>query len=528
MDSAALPRRFGRYELITLLARGGMAEVYLARMTGIAGFSKQLVIKRILPHLTQDPEFVDMFLQEGRISARLNHPNICQVYELGEANGDLFLAMEYLEGISFGELIPRLPRGDGYELRCAAAVLGQLCEGLHHAHELRDAAGTPTPVIHRDVSPHNLMITVDGVGKLLDFGVCKVLTEGTRTRTGMLKGKLPYMAPEQIRGESVDPRADVFSMGVVLWEALTGERLFQRDSDYQVWRAITEGDIPSITSRRPDLPREIDAVVARALDRTLQRRYPTIRALAAEVHRAAEHAGGPLDHRELAALVRTVGGERLARRAGISPASGTSRQRHGGRRPIGVATDDPAETLSVQLRDESVPIGRRRHRRWPRVAIVGMVVASGVAAIATVAANQASHDEIVAPAPLPGTGSPSNAPAPVVGDTTGGDNDPGQAEVDLAPVGEIATRIALPVRPPAATPRSAGQPAARFGRYSVDSRPYATIYVDGKRYGETPLFKILLPPGKHHIRAVCADGRAQYHTVTIEPGKLFSSGTLTW
>src|SRR5262245_2604642 len=202
--------RFGRYELVTLLARGGMAEVYLARMSGAGGFAKLLVIKKMLPHLSDDPAFVEMFLNEGRIAARLSHPNICQVYELGEADGDLFLAMEYLEGLAWSELLPLLPRDSDHRLRCAATVVGQLCEALRHAHEFRDLDGTARPVIHRDVSPQNLFVTTAGVCKLLDFGVSKVLTEPSRTHTGMWKGKLPYMAPERIRGEPADPRADVF------------------------------------------------------------------------------------------------------------------------------------------------------------------------------------------------------------------------------------------------------------------------------------------------------------------------------
>src|SRR5574338_704894 len=227
---------FGRYELLTLLARGGMAEVYLARMSGVGGFAKLFVIKRILPHLGDDPEFREMFINEGRVAARLDHPNICQVYELGEVDGEVFLAMEYLDGLAWADLMKLLPRGRGVELRVTATVLGQICEGLRFAHEHVDLDGTPMPIVHRDVSPQNLMITTEGMCKLLDFGVSKVLTEGTRTRTGMLKGKLPYMAPEQIRGEPIDARADVFSMGVVLWESLTGGRLFQRDSDYQIWK----------------------------------------------------------------------------------------------------------------------------------------------------------------------------------------------------------------------------------------------------------------------------------------------------
>jgi len=224
------PTRFGRYELLLVLGRGGMAELDLARLNGVGGFAKLVAIKRILPHLAQDRQFVEMFLNEGRIAARLSHPNVCQVYELGEVDGELFLAMEYLDGVSWDDLLAqvRVTFDAPARLRLTAGVLSQAAEGLHYAHQLRDVAGNSTPVIHRDVSPQNLFVTVDGVCKVLDFGVSKMMTDGPRTRTGLLKGKLPYMSPEQIRGEPIDARSDVFALGVVAWEALAGARQIGR------------------------------------------------------------------------------------------------------------------------------------------------------------------------------------------------------------------------------------------------------------------------------------------------------------
>ena len=557
---------FGRYELLTLLACGGMAEVYLARMTGVGGFERQLVIKRILPHLSGDPDFVEMFLNEGRIAARLAHPNVCHVYELGEVSGDLFLAMEYLEGLSWGELSPLVPRDGRFELRCAAGVIGQVCEGLRYAHELRDVDGMPTPVVHRDVSPQNLFVTTDGVAKLLDFGVSKVLTEGSRTRTGMLKGKLPYMAPEQIRGEPVDPRADVFSMGIVLWEALTGDRLFRRDSDYQIWRAVTEEDIPAVTSIRPGLPPRIDAVVGRALERDRDRRYPTIRAFASDLREVADYLGGPLDQAALAEAVRALGAEALTMRAHqVSHALG---------RPIKVAkpsvlgtppaeppaikAEPPAPTGSVQLRDGSVRLGQRQRSRW-WLALAALVMAGGGIAAALwtsapgqpgVATGERAGDPAIAviadrgnagaPATTdPGSAAPGNggsgAEVPAVGPGQPRD-DAGIVEAAVAdagvmndprPVGDAGGK--RPGKRRVATRKSAeAAEPAEPGEYSVDSKPYATIFIDGKSFGDTPLFKVPLLPGKHKIRAVRQDGDVLRYTVTIEPGKLTSSGTLGW
>jgi len=571
---APLNHKFGRYELLTLLARGGMAEVYLARMTGVGGFERQLVIKRILPHLTGDPEFVEMFMNEGRIAARLAHPNVCHVYELGEVSGDLFLAMEYLEGLSWGELSPLIPRDGRFELRCAAGVIGQVCEGLRYAHELRDAGGTPTPVVHRDVSPQNLFVTTDGVSKLLDFGVSKVLTEGSRTRTGIWKGKLPYMAPEQIRGKPVDPRADVFAMGIVLWEALAGDRLFRRDSDYQIWRAVTEEDIPAVTSIRPGLPPRIDAVLGRALERDRDKRYPTIRAFATDLREVADYLGGPLDQAALADAVRALGAEALAVRAQqVSHALGhpikeakppVLEARAGA--PQAIEVVPPSPTGSVQLRDGSVRLGRRHRSRW-WIALAGLVMAgggvatalwtsapgqpsvatgerAGDAAIAVVAVVTDRGDAAVADAGAPAStdlgsaavgdaGSAGEALASGAGEPGDDAGVAGAAIADAAiaseprPVGDAGGK--RPSRHRVATRKPAEDAvAAEPGQYSVDSKPYATIFIDGKSFGDTPLFKVPLLPGKHKIRAVRKDGQVLRYTVTIEPGKLTSSGTLGW
>ncbi len=528
-----------------MLARGGMAELYLARMSGVGGFAKLFVIKRILPHLNDDPEFHEMFLNEGRVTARLNHSNVCQVYELGEVDGEVFLAMEYLEGLSWADLVPLLPRGRGVELRVAATVLGQICEGLRYAHELTDIDGTPMPIVHRDVSPQNLFITTEGVCKLLDFGVSKVLTEGSRTRTGMLKGKLPYMAPEQIRGEPIDARADVFSMGVVLWEALAGGRLFQRDSDYQIWKAITEEPIPRVTEHVDGLPPQIDHVVARALERDVARRYPTIRAFAADLRDAADRAGGTFDTVTLAQILKSLGAGKLAERnENVSRAIGRP-SKMSAPPPLPPAitqelkTIEASDTHSIALRDASVKLRRKPRGR-------GLVIGGAAAAIAigvgvALWTNRAqeiepprdAHVEMPVAVVEDAAGEaieiePAAEDALVGGDTTGVDD---KSTVDDEPVAPSRPRPARRPRPKTAevhkpAPVDAG--VAEPGFYSVDSKPYATIYVDDKSVGDTPIFKLQLSSGKHRVGAVRAYGKSKRLSITIQPGKVTSSGTLTW
>ncbi len=302
--------RLGRYELLLPLGSGGMAELFLARLQGVGGFEKIVAIKRILRHYAQDPQFKEMFLNEGRIAAVLQHPNVCQTFELDEVDGELYLAMEYLEGVSWDHVIVNTPRG-WPALRLTACVLAQAAEGLHYAHSLHDVAGRPTPVIHRDVSPQNLFVTVDGVCKVLDFGVSKMMTDGPRTRTGVIKGKLPYMAPEQIRGDGLDGRADVFSLGVCAWEALAGRRLFDRSTDFAIWKAITEEDVPPIRAYWPECPPAVEAAILRALDRDRERRQPSARYFGGALCAAAGIAVSAAEVAIVAEAVRTSCGEKI-------------------------------------------------------------------------------------------------------------------------------------------------------------------------------------------------------------------------
>lgn len=269
---------FGRYTLLCKLATGGMGELFVARQTGAGGFEKLVVIKRLLPHLAEDAHFVAMLLDEARIAARLSHPNVCQVYDLGEAEGHYYIAMEHLEGVPASMLLRRARRvGQRLEVGLAAAILRQTCDGLHHAHDLTDAEGNSIGLVHRDVSPSNLFVTSTGLVKVLDFGVAKSQDALARTHTGALKGKYAYMSPEQVLGNPVDRRADVFSLGVVLFELLTAQRLFWRDSEYKMFQAIVEDPIPSLLELRPGLPPPVAHVALRALSRDPDRRFPSAR-----------------------------------------------------------------------------------------------------------------------------------------------------------------------------------------------------------------------------------------------------------
>jgi serine/threonine-protein kinase len=273
--------RFGKYLLVGEIAVGGMAEVFLAVQKGVEGFIKVVVIKRVLPHLTKNPEFVRMFIEEARLEARLEHPNIVRTYEVGEVNGHYFTAMEYLPGEDLFRALNNLSMSRQLmPLHIAAGITSQLCSGLHFAHQFTDTDGKPLNLVHRDVNPANIIITYSGEVKIIDFGVAKS-NANVQTLSGMIKGKVAYMPPEQLLGREVDQRADVFSTGVVLWEVLTGRPLFLRSSEAATLYAIMNGPIPPPSKIRHEVPPQLDKIVSRALARLPEDRFETAEEMAA-------------------------------------------------------------------------------------------------------------------------------------------------------------------------------------------------------------------------------------------------------
>lgn len=303
LDAAALPARLGRYEVGAAIASGGMATVYLARMSGPAGFEKLVALKRVHPHLAQEPAFVEMFLDEARIASRIQHPNVCQVFDFGQTDGAYFIAMEFLVGETLAKVQRAIARSDYLNdprrpLACVRLIV-DACEGLHAAHELRDRDGELMNVVHRDISPQNLFVTFDGHAKVVDFGIASASGRLHQTSSGTVKGKFSYMAPEQAMGKTVDRRADVFSLGVVLWELLAFKRLFRRDTPGESLAALLNEEIGPPSERSRLAPPEFDPIVLRALERDPDKRYPTARELGRDLARAAGRLGDVVDRAEL-------------------------------------------------------------------------------------------------------------------------------------------------------------------------------------------------------------------------------------
>ncbi|MEO6953927.1 MAG: serine/threonine-protein kinase [Polyangia bacterium] len=280
-DESEIPSRLGRFRIIRRLARGGMAELFLARVDGAGGFEKLVVVKRMLDKFASHSEMVKMFIDEARIGGRLEHPNIVQVYDLGEEDGRFFYAMEFLQGEDVRTIFKRaVDSGHPMPLDIALAIVVGAASGLHYAHQLTQTDGDRLDLVHRDVSPHNLVITYDGGVKLVDFGIAKSRSQrSAKTQTGALKGKLAYMSPEQAQGRPVDRRTDVFSLGIVLWELLAGRRLFTGETRFAILGEVIERPIPALSEHRDDVPDALQKVLDRALCRDLTDRYPTALAL---------------------------------------------------------------------------------------------------------------------------------------------------------------------------------------------------------------------------------------------------------
>jgi serine/threonine-protein kinase len=438
--------------------------------------------------------------------------------------------------------------------RLVAGLGLQACEGLHHAHQLKKPDGTPLEVVHRDVSANNLFATVSGVVKVLDFGIAKIQDASVKTSTGSMKGTYAYMAPEQLRGERLDRRTDVFAMGIVLWELFGRKHLFKRETDFLTFQAITTEPIPNVCDFRPDVPVALGNAIEKALSRNRDDRFPTARALGEALASSVIPLGGAFSAAAISEEIERVFESRLrdqrnllrvAREGGVlsleddlGPQIG-----HGTElmtTPVsmlssrGVVTEAqppshsaPAPAFPQRSTAPSMPSAPREPRRWPVILLVALVLLAGAAGayfylaskqepppdeqkVSIVAAAPDAAEVIAVPdaAPLPPTIAIDAAPP-----------------IDAAPDAAHVTKPRKPSPPPPPTPVVKGPP----GFITIDSTPvYAVIYIDGKNKGETPLVRLSLPPGKHSVRAMSPQGSVKNFSITIESGKVAQTRRIEW
>ncbi|MCA9651771.1 MAG: serine/threonine protein kinase, partial [Myxococcales bacterium] len=376
--------RLGRYTLRHRIARGGMAELYLAQVRGIEGFERLVAIKLVLPHVADEPAFVEMFLDEARLAARLSHPNIVPVLDLGVADGEHFMVMEHVHGRDLRQVLAASAEHGGLPLGCALTIVAEACAGLHYAHELHDERGRPLSVVHRDVSPSNVIVRFDGGVQVVDFGIAKAANRSSVTRTGALKGKAGYMSPEQCRGGTIDRRSDIFGLGILLFETTTCLRLFYGDNDFAVMNRIIDCDYTPPSELVDDYPPELEAIVRRALAKDPEERHPTALALRRAIEDFAHSQGIRLSTADLAEHLRTLFGE-------VPP-------------PGVVAMDPPTVPLIAPPAPASFTMTWLRKRR-SRATVAGLGVGGLAIAIAgylagTVSREPASSAEEAPPATM--------------------------------------------------------------------------------------------------------------------------------
>jgi serine/threonine-protein kinase len=281
-----MPRRFGKYTLIRKIALGGMAEIFLALQKSMAGFEKLIVVKRILPHLAKDRAFIDLLLAEARIAATLNHPNVAHIYDVGESEGQFYIAMEHIHGEDLRSIVRQMKKvGEtAFPLEHALAIVMGCCGGLAYAHERTNLDGQPMDIVHRDVSPQNILVTFTGDVKLVDFGIAKAgRGQMEDTGSGQLKGKVPYMSPEQAQGLVLDGRSDIFSLGIMLFELCTGKRLFRGANELETLKTIVEGEYPRPRALNPNLQPRLEEIILRSLEKDPAKRYQSARDMQADL-----------------------------------------------------------------------------------------------------------------------------------------------------------------------------------------------------------------------------------------------------
>ncbi len=495
--------RLGRYRLVRRLAIGGMAELYLARAEGLAGFTKLVALKRILPSLASSGDFVGMFLDEARLAATIQHANVAQVYDIGRTEHGLYFTMEYVHGEDVRTLLNAAMRDGGeFPLNLALTIAIGAAAGLHAAHELVDERGVLVGLVHRDVSPSNVLVSYAGGVKLIDFGVAKAAGRQTETRAGTLKGKLAYMSPEQCAGRPVDRRSDVFALGVVLYEMTTGTRLFTGDADYELMKRIVEDDAPPPSRRKPGYPPELEAIVLRALARDPAKRYPSAQALQLDLERFARSHALAISTTELSVYLRDLLPERsvgpgatgapprLARMAtgtplceaptegAAAPSDATSAMIDGAgtgadaaRARIGLVRpdddDEPAIELAAVSRVSAVATVRPRRGRVIAAVVAGAVVIVMGIVLSIGGGSQVTGAARIAPRPVaPAVAPPVIAapPAPAAPAMPAVAPTPAPAMPAPAPVAIPAAAAVRPARLPAvaAPPRKrAPAPAPR-------------------------------------------------------------------
>lgn len=548
---------FGKYHIFATLGRGGMADVYLSVARGPIGFNKLVVVKRLRANLADEAAFREMFLDEARLAARLNHPNIVNTYEVGEHKDSYYIAMEYLEGQPLNKVLKDSIRGRvplSYAL-CARIAADGLA-GLHYAHELTDYDGRPLKIIHRDISPHNLFVTYEGQVKVVDFGIAKAALSSTETEAGVLKGKVAYMAPEQAIGAAIDCRADVFSMGVVLWELVARRRLFQGDNAAVTLHKLMNEPIPNVASVVPSVPAKLDAIIAKALSKDAEERYGSAlefkRALEEFISVSGESARPDVIAETMDTLFRSTRDEVSSKiraymtrfqaegtpppsmhpltSAAVERLGGTSGSGSGSLITLNASANHSAPNsifppgAGTGTLNAPPVVAPARSPLLPVVAVGGLCLVIAVA-IFVFGGNKptvstAPPQTVIAvepPAP------PPVVVAPVATGTTLSPPPQNSAPVGTVPVKPHTTGVGTGTTKQPVKVVAPVEPVVKEepGFLTLDSRPWSKVSEGGRALGATPLHRVSLPSGSHTLTLENTEkGLTKTVTVQIKSGEV--------
>jgi len=554
---------FGSYKLMRRLAAGGMGEIWLAEQKGSAGFSKRVVVKTILECFADDPSLVEMFLDEGRIAANLTHPNIAQIFDLGQcgkgSDAPYYIAMEYVYGRDLRDLlITNIERKQFIPLNLVLRIIADVCQGLHHAHSHKNSQGQPDGIIHRDVSPQNILITFDGVVKIVDFGVAKATERASKTKSGVLKGKYAYMSPEQVRSKPLDARSDVFSVGVVMYELVTGRRLFKRDSEMKTLDAVISAIVPKPRRFDTSVPPEVEKLILKALSLRPKDRFQSAQEMQLAIEDVMIELQLPASSAHLAAFMQEMYGgadqdeEKLAGRGsrsrselmhkmeslpGVGDKAEFKLERTGSFTPMsGVARESSVREPTRNIRyGERKPLPAPKRRPWliPVLGLLaGLLGVGGYFAVsALLEKDQPEKPESVAsvepaikppPEPVPARvpvseEKPEPKPAPVP---------------EAKPEPEPEPEKAAPVKTPPKKKKRKTIAKIYTGFISVTTEPAADIFLGKKKLGRGSIQRASVPAGKHKLKIVLRKGTQRTLPVSIKRGEhveksvAFGSGTL--
>lgn len=480
-------QHFGQYTLLRPIAVGGMAEVWLAKLDGPQGFQKKVALKRMTGTIAEQPQFVTMFLDEARLMSGLTHPNIGQVIELGQRDENFYVAMEFIDGQTVQHVMRAVTRANQrLPIELAIKIARDAADALYYAHTKKGENGAPLNVIHRDVSPQNIMVTYEGVPKLLDFGIAKAATRTNATEVGQLKGKLSYMPPEQARGELLDPRADQFSLGVVLFEMLTHTRLYPPLKEMDLFRVVALGETPYETPRQrePLVPEALSALVARMMSRSAQDRYPSLAEVRDLLTSYLHDNAHSLPSNEALALFMS---------SSFPP---DEREK--------VSTEEPSSPVVLGKTSVTMPPGSSNQKLM--FAALGVLALLGTGALAAFALWPAHEVEPAVAVVLP-TPVPVDAGPPVLAIVA-------EPEPDPEPLRELPVVKEEPAKSPGKrAPKGKGQ-------LSLQTVPWTNVMFGKKNLGETPLVGVTFPVGKH--RLVLVNDERKLRTtieVDIKPNK---------